>query len=94
MSNFDTKPVIIRKKPAAKQNSKNLAEETETKQQVGLEVGKKISFARNAAGMKQIDLARKININSSVISDWESGKALFVKDIANKIEKTLNIKLI
>lgn len=87
--NFDPKPVKLSKKPV---HAPPVVEE-EPKRTVGAENGQKIVLGRAAAEMKQKDLAMKINLPVHVIADWESGRAVFDKKIAKKIEAVLKIKL-
>lgn len=57
------------------------------------EYSHKIIQGRIAKKWKQCDLAKKINVNKSVINDYECGKAIINHTILNKIEKQLNIKM-
>lgn len=86
---FDPKPVKLTKKTQEKAPAQE--EEEDTPKKVGPEIGKKIVQARSAAQMKQKDLAMKTSLSLHVISDWESGNALFDKGIARKIKKVLKI---
>lgn len=88
-ANFDPKPVKLTKKqvPAAP------VVEEEPRKAIGAESGQKIVLGRTAAGMKQKDLAMKINLPVHVVADWENGRAIFDKKIAKKIEEVLKIKL-
>ncbi|KAL0266093.1 UNVERIFIED_CONTAM: hypothetical protein PYX00_011809 [Menopon gallinae] len=88
-ANFDPKPVKLTKKQV---HAAPVVEE-EPRKAVGAEGGQKIVLGRTAAGMKQKDLAMKINLPVHVIADWESGRAIFDKKIARKIEEVLKIKL-
>ena len=49
--------------------------------------------ARNAKGIKQKDLAREIGVKESVLSSWESGKAVPDGGAISKLEKVLGTKL-
>ncbi|BFZ57474.1 multiprotein-bridging factor 1 [Savitreella phatthalungensis] len=60
---------------------------------VDAEVGKVMSQARLAKGLKQSDLAQKINEKPQVINDYESGKAVPNQQILAKIERQLGVKL-
>eukprot|EP00866_Antonospora_locustae_P001559 jgi/Antlo1/1559/919 len=88
--NFDPKPVKLSKKQV---HAPSVVEE-DSKKAVGAVNGQKIVLGRAAAEMKQKDLAMKINLPVHVISDWESGRAMFDKKIAKKIEAVLKIKLV
>ncbi|MFC2174353.1 multiprotein bridging factor aMBF1 [archaeon] len=55
---------------------------------------KRIRDARGKKGLKQEELARKINESTSVINHLESGKLTPSKKLAQKLEKALGIKII
>lgn len=57
------------------------------------EYSQKIIQARVAKKWKQKDLANKINVNVSIINDYECGRAIVNNSILGKIEKQLNIKI-
>ena len=51
-----------------------------------------ISTARNALGLKQIDLARKLGIQEKIIKEYENGSvANFSPVLYNRILRSLNI---
>ena len=54
-------------------------------------MGKWIAKGRQDKGMKQKDLATKINEKPQVINEYESGKAIPNSQIINKIQKALGI---
>lgn len=89
-SSFDPKTVKLTKKTTAPRNAPVQEEEPK---KVGSATGRKIIQARNAAQMKQKDLAMKTNLPLHIISEWESGGAAFDKKVANKIRKALGIEL-
>jgi len=55
---------------------------------------KLIRDARGKKGWKQEELARKINESTSVVTHLEKGKLSPSKKLAQKLEKTLGIKII
>lgn len=52
-----------------------------------------IRAARKAAGMSQTDLAARIGVTQSVISDWENGKLQSYGEHSDAIHRTLKIPL-
>lgn len=69
------------------------AEEAEKIETVSLSLSQKIQQGRADKGMKQKDLATKINVKPQVIGDYESGRAVPDNKILGKIERALGIKL-
>ena len=69
------------------------ADEAEKIETVSLSLSQKIQQGRAAKGMKQKDLATKINVKPQVIGDYESGRAVPDNKILGKIERALGIKL-
>jgi len=61
--------------------------------QVSFDLKIKIQKARVAKKMTQKQLAQKINVTSSVISSYESGKAFPDKSTLRKISNALGVKL-
>ncbi len=61
---------------------------------VGIDIGKQIMQARLGKNLKQIDLAKQLNMTSDVIRDYENGSAIRNNNVLNKICRLLNIKLI
>merc|ERR1711934_62458 len=78
---------------AGDRNAAKLDAETEdfTIKKVSKSMGKWIAQGRQAKGMKQKDLATKINEKPQVINEYESGKAIPNSQIINKIQKALGI---
>ena len=60
---------------------------------INLSLSQKIQKGRTAKGMKQKDLANRINVKPQIIGDYESGRAIPDNKILGKIERTLGIKL-
>ena len=52
-----------------------------------------ISTARTAKGMKQKDLATKINVLPALIQKYENGQAIPDQQVINKLQRVLGIKL-
>ena len=78
---------------AGDRNAAKLDAETENFQikKVPKSMGKWIAKGRQDKGMKQKDLATKINEKPQVINEYESGKAIPNSQIINKIQKALGI---
>lgn len=76
-------------------NSKKLLEEEDTfkHKMIGMEMGKRISQARCEKKVTQKQLANALNIQESIVKDFESGKAIYNAFILNKIEKYLNKRI-
>lgn len=55
--------------------------------------GKLIRDARKAAGMTQVELASRLGVPQSVVSDWENGKLKSFSDYAEPIHRSLKIPL-
>uniref|UniRef100_A0A0K0FYM6 Endothelial differentiation-related factor 1 (inferred by orthology to a human protein) n=1 Tax=Strongyloides venezuelensis TaxID=75913 RepID=A0A0K0FYM6_STRVS len=83
------------KQHQAAMNSLKLAEETEElhHDRISLDLGKLIQRVRMDLGMSQKDLAVKINEKHTVITEYESGKAIPNQQIFSKLERVLNVKL-
>ena len=60
---------------------------------IDAEVGKVMSKARLNKGLKQSDLAQRINEKPNVINEYESGKAIPNQAVLGKIERVLGVKL-
>tara|TARA_Y100000389_G_scaffold97580_1_gene94289 strand:+ start:371 stop:775 length:405 start_codon:yes stop_codon:yes gene_type:complete len=69
------------------------AEEAAKIETVSLSLSQKIQQGRAAKGLKQKDLATKINVKPQVIGDYESGRAVPDNKLLGKIERALGIKL-
>ncbi len=62
--------------------------------EIAQDYSRRILGARNALGLKQEELAAKLNEKKSVIRDLESGKLAPSDALVRKLEKQLKIKLI
>merc|ERR550532_2641279 len=60
---------------------------------VGNEFKKALMQARMAKKMSQTQLATAINEKSSVVNEYESGKAIPKGDIINKLNRALGVRL-
>ncbi len=58
---------------------------------VGIDIGKQIMQARLAKNLKQVDLAKQLNITPDVIRDYENGTAIRNNAVLSKIKRALNI---
>lgn len=52
-----------------------------------------IRAARKAAGLSQAELAQRVGVTQSVVSDWENGKLVSYTDHASAIHRALKIPL-
>ncbi|TPX58565.1 hypothetical protein SpCBS45565_g07967 [Spizellomyces sp. 'palustris'] len=65
-----------------------------TVERLGLSVAKAIQQARQAKGLTQKDLATKINEKSTVVNEYETGKAANPnQQVLAKMERVLGVKL-
>ena len=76
-------------------NARKLEEETEdfNIKKVNRKLSTAISSARTAKGMKQKDLATKINVLPALIQKYENGQAIPDQQVINKLQKVLKVKL-
>lgn len=102
----DWEPVVIRNSSAAKEAKKHHQNPTGTKEREELEKPevpkldkitpeqcKVLREARNAKGLTQNDFAKSMNINSSIIRDYENGTvAKFNKTFYNNMLRRLGVK--
>lgn len=56
-------------------------------------IGENIRFYRKKIGMKQVDLARKLNISSARLSNFEFGKNRIDADMLADIAKALDVSV-
>tara|TARA_Y100000741_G_C18053080_1_gene477228 strand:- start:100 stop:420 length:321 start_codon:yes stop_codon:yes gene_type:complete len=63
------------------------------KKNISLDNCLKIQNGRKQKNLTQKDLAKKLNVDVSIIRNYESGKIVSDYNILCKIEKALNIKL-
>jgi ribosome-binding protein aMBF1 (putative translation factor) len=62
-------------------------------EKIGIDMGKIIMQARLDKKLKQVDLAKQLNITPDIIRDYENGTAVRNGALLNRIGKVLNIKL-
>lgn len=67
---------------------------SEENQVIVSDYGKRISVGRQKAGLRQEELANKLNERLSMLKSVESGKLTPTLKLARKLESVLNIKLI
>lgn len=60
---------------------------------VGIDFGRSLLQARNAKGLKQKDLASRLNIKPAIIQEYEQGKAQPDGSLISRIERILGCKL-
>ncbi len=60
---------------------------------VDLKLSVRIQQARTKAGLTQKDLALKINEKTTVVNEYESGKAIPSNAVISKMEKALGVSL-
>ena len=60
---------------------------------LGGEEGKKIQQARAAKGWTQKDLAMRVGVQANVIRDYETGNVVPDREILNKLNRALGIKI-
>jgi transcriptional regulator with XRE-family HTH domain len=56
-------------------------------------VGKRIQDARNRAGLSSKQLAKKLGVAESFISEVESGRKIINEDLIKRVEKVLEVNL-
>jgi putative transcription factor len=83
-------PVKEKKKKIVEQEE----EEPEIIQAISADCAKKVKQARESMGLKQEELAKKLNEKESIIHKIETGHYKPNMKIAQKLEKFLKIKLI
>lgn len=72
-------------------NTKKLEDEETPLKFVSKEMGDKISRARQELNLTRKDLGVMINEKENVITDWETGKALYNPQLLVKIQRALKI---
>lgn len=76
-------------------NTRKIEDETEdfNIKKVNRILSTTISKARTAKGMKQKELATKINVLPALIQKYENGQAIPDQQVINKLQRVLGIKL-
>jgi putative transcription factor len=59
---------------------------------IPLSISQEIIKGRNAMKLTQKDLAQKLNVQQSIITNYENGKAIPDNQMLQKISKVLNVK--
>jgi ribosome-binding protein aMBF1 (putative translation factor) len=96
MDHQDFTPVVLYKnKPKSKQSSPSLINSKKTEYD-GLvekpktfprEFGSKLASLRSSSNLNRKDLALKLNVKESVVSDIENGKHIYDGNIVHKLKK-------
>ena len=81
------------RKPLDNYRKIDQAEECNKVVTVSIDIARTIQQARNSKGYTQKQLAIKINEQSRVIADYETGKAIPNNQILGKLERVLDVKL-
>lgn len=81
-------------KPEEQKQKQEQIEETETISVLVPDFAQKIKYAREKLNLKQEDVAKKTSIKESTLHSIESGKYEPSINLAKKLEKFFNIKLI
>jgi ribosome-binding protein aMBF1 (putative translation factor) len=87
----DWEPVVWKKEPQG-EKKKQIQDEVAIREMTH-SLQKAIQQARLACKMSQKELATKLQVQISVINDYENGKAVPNNLFISKIEKALNTKL-
>tara|TARA_B100001540_G_scaffold309508_1_gene325805 strand:- start:1594 stop:1920 length:327 start_codon:yes stop_codon:yes gene_type:complete len=82
---------LTKKKQFTKEATLDAATDAKPIKSIASTMSKQIIAGRNAKKMKQSDLAKAINVQTSIITDYENGKAKPDSKIINKISKALGI---
>ncbi|EJW05094.1 hypothetical protein EDEG_00807 [Edhazardia aedis USNM 41457] len=90
-NHYDTKKIIITKAKPEKPKPVEKPGEAEEPTYVSKDIGRMIVKARTEKKMTQKDLATKINVQAKILSEWENGKGVYSKTLADKISKVLGI---
>jgi putative transcription factor len=109
MDHQDWKPVIVKKKIKKKTvitNKKNVISDEQRRkikvdnesetfkiEKVSMSFGKEMQKARCAKNFTQKTLAQRLNVKSTIIANYEQGKAIPNNAFINKIERVLDVKL-
>jgi ribosome-binding protein aMBF1 (putative translation factor) len=94
------KEIIEKRGDCSKQDEiRKVENETETFiiKTIPLELSKEITTIRNQLKLSQKDISNKLNIQQSVYTELENGKAIYnsqTKNLIQKIERTLNVKFL
>lgn len=86
----------IQKKKKVDLHKLKIENETEelSHEKLDPEIKKLIMQARQAKGWTQKELAQKLNVKPAVINDYESGRVIPNKQLLNKMQNILNVRLV
>jgi len=96
MDHQDFKVVVLRKKTSPQKELNPIKTVIESKDDKGeivkpktftVEFGRKLATLRTEKNLKRKDLALKLNLRESIISDIENGKHLYDGGIVHKLKK-------
>ncbi len=104
MSEQNWEPIVLKKKSAVKKSTikkpvstttiqNSLLDDSEhvTIKYVDKELSQEIIKARVAKGLKRTDLAKQLNLQESIIADYENGTAVHNGPIIAKIKRYLGL---
>lgn len=98
MEHQDWKPVVLYKNNTSNTNNKRKkptkfqeldSDEPPVPKQIDHKISTEIAQKRNAKGLTQKKLANQLNLQPSLINDYESGKVIPDKGILRKIMNAL-----
>lgn len=70
------------------------SEDPDAPKVIPLSTAKQIQQARCAKGMTQQQLAQQLAVNQNVIRDYEAGKAIPERNLLNKINRILGVRIV
>lgn len=89
----DWEPVILKKETKDKTTQTHKNSDEVVVREMTHSIQKAIQQARLACKMSQKELATKLQVQPSIITDYENGKAVPNNLFISKLEKALNTKL-
>ena len=97
MDHQDFKPVVLRKNPLPSKSEKSKTSSPSIEKKDNGEIvkpktftvdfGRKLASIRVEKNMNRKDLASKLNVKESVISDLENGKLLYDGNLVHRLKK-------
>ena len=70
------------------------SEDPDAPKVIPLSTAKQIQNARCAKGMTQQQLAQQLAVNQNIIRDYEAGKAIPERNLLNKINRILGVRIV